>query len=402
MGAPNIVLTGFMGTGKSAVGRLLASRLGRSFVDTDAVIEGRHGPISDIFATHGEPAFRTMEREAAAELAGETDLVIATGGGMLVDAAVAEILGGRVFCLTAPPDEIVRRVRTGAPGRPLLQTPDPAVRIAELLDTRSAAYARFEQVDTQDLTPAEVADAIAVRLDPTRMRTIGLLGGMSWESSAEYYRVINEEIRHRLGGTHSARTAMYSVNFHEIEALQEAGDWPTAASVMIDAAQRIRAAGADMLLICTNTMHKLADEVSNAVDIPLIHIADATAQAVKSLGIGQVALLGTRYTMEADFYRGRLETLHGLEVLVPREPHRTMVHEVIYDELVRGIISDASRQRFVDVIDELVAEGAEGVIAGCTEIELLVGSETVSVPYFPTTRLHALAAVRAALGGGQV
>lgn len=229
------------------------------------------------------------------------------------------------------------------------------------------------------------------------MKTIGLLGGMSWESSAEYYRILNEEVRERLGGTHSARSVMFSVDFHEIEALQERGDWDAATAVMIDGARRIEAAGAELLVICTNTMHRMADDVQAAIDIPLIHIADATAVAIHRAGIGRVALLGTRYTMEQDFYRGRLEQRHGLEILVPDEPDRTTVHDVIYDELVRGVVDEGSRRRYLEIIDRLVAAGGEGVIAGCTEIELLVEPHHVAVPYFPTTRLHALAAVDAAL-----
>jgi aspartate racemase len=397
MTAPNIVLTGFMGTGKSTVGRLLAAQLGRDFVDTDAIIEERHGPIPEIFEARGEPTFRAMEHGVATELATRTGLVIATGGGMLIDPATAEILGGRVFCLSAPADELVRRVRPGAPGRPLLQTSDPAARIAELLRERAGAYSRFEPVDTSDLGPGEVADAIAARLEPSRMRTIGLLGGMSWESSAEYYRIINQETRRRLGGTHSAKSVMYSVDFHEIEALQEAGDWETATALMVEAARRLEAGGADLVVICTNTMHKMADEVAAAIDIPILHIADATAAAISAAGVTRVALLGTRYTMEADFYRDRLEEMHRLEVMIPEEPARTAIHEVIYDELVQGVISDVSRRRLLEAIGDLVARGAEGVIAGCTEIELLVTADHVSVPYFPTTRLHALAAVTASL-----
>lgn len=229
------------------------------------------------------------------------------------------------------------------------------------------------------------------------MKTIGLLGEMSWESSAEYYRILNEEVRKRLGGTHSARSVMFSVDFHEIEALQERGDWDAATAVMIDGARRIEAAGAELLVICTNTMHRMADDVQAAIDIPLIHIADATAVAIHRAGIGRVALLGTRYTMEQDFYRGRLEQRHGLEILVPDEPDRTTVHDVIYDELVRGVVDEGSRRRYLEIIDRLVAAGGEGVIAGCTEIELLVEPHHVAVPYFPTTRLHALAAVDAAL-----
>lgn len=225
------------------------------------------------------------------------------------------------------------------------------------------------------------------------MRTIGLLGGMSWESSIEYYRIINEEVRARLGGTHSARSVMYSVDFHQIEQMQAAGDWVTATKAMVEAGRLVQSGGAGCLLICANTMHLMAEEVQAAIDIPLLHIADATAGAVRASSIRSVALLGTRYTMEQDFYRGRLEDRHELEVLIPDAADRQIIHDVIYDELVQGTVKDRSRREFLRIIEALVNSGAQGVIAGCTEIELLVGPEHVSVPYFPTTRLHALAAV---------
>ncbi len=225
------------------------------------------------------------------------------------------------------------------------------------------------------------------------MRTIGLLGGMSWKSSIEYYRIINEEVRARLGGTHSARSVMYSVDFHQIEQMQAAGDWVTATKAMVEAGRLVQSGGAGCLLICANTMHLMAEEVQAAIDIPLLHIADATADAVRASSIRSVALLGTRYTMEQDFYRGRLEDRHELEVLIPDAADRQIIHDVIYDELVQGTVKDRSRREFLRIIEALVNSGAQGVIAGCTEIELLVGPEHVSVPYFPTTRLHALAAV---------
>lgn len=229
------------------------------------------------------------------------------------------------------------------------------------------------------------------------MRTIGLLGGMSWESSVEYYRIINEAVRTRLGGTHSAKSVMYSVDFNEIESFQADGDWEAATLLMIEAAQMIEAGGGQCLVICTNTMHLMADEVQGAIGIPLIHIADATAAAIKAEGVSSVALLGTRYTMEEAFYKGRLQSRHNLDVRVPNADSRTIIHDVIYDELVQGIISDDSRSRYLEIIDTLVIDGAQGVIAGCTEIELLVEPHHVAVPYFPTTRLHALAAVDWAL-----
>ena len=229
------------------------------------------------------------------------------------------------------------------------------------------------------------------------MRTIGLLGGMSWESSVEYYRIINEEVRNRLGGTHSAKSVMYSVDFHEIEALQHDNEWDALTESMIDAARKVQAAGGDCLVICTNTMHKMADAVQAAIDIPLIHIADATADAVKKADVEAVALLGTRFTMEGDFYRGRLADKHGLDVRVPAEEARQTVHRVIYDELVQGVINEDSRRQYLEMVEELVAAGCNGVIAGCTEIELLVQPGHVDVPYFPTTRIHATAAVEWAL-----
>jgi len=230
------------------------------------------------------------------------------------------------------------------------------------------------------------------------MKSIGLLGGMSWESSIEYYRIINEEVRRRLGGNHSAPSVMVSVDFHEIEAMQHRDDWDAATTAVIDAAQAVERGGADCLVICTNTMHRMADEVQDAIGIPLLHIADATATAVKSAGVGVVALLGTHFTMEQDFYRGRLGQKHGLDVRIPSPEGRTVIHDVIYDELVKGIVRNASRDRYLEIIEDLVESGAEGVIAGCTEIELLVQASDVPVPYFPTTRLHAEAAVDWALG----
>ncbi len=225
------------------------------------------------------------------------------------------------------------------------------------------------------------------------MRTIGLLGGMSWESSIEYYRIINVEVRARLGGTHAARSVMYSVDFHQIEQMQAAGDWAAATKAMVEAGRLVQSGGAGCLLICSNTMHLMAKEVQAAIDIPLLHIADATADAVRASSIRSVALLGTRYTMEQDFYRGRLEDRYELEVMVPDAADRQIIHDIIYDELVQGTAKDRSRREFLRIIEALVNSGAEGAIAGCTEIELLVGPEHVSVPYFPTTRLHALAAV---------
>lgn len=229
------------------------------------------------------------------------------------------------------------------------------------------------------------------------MRTIGLLGGMSAESSVEYERLMTEEVRRRLGPSHSASMVVRAYDFAEIEELQEAGDWAAAGRKLATDARALEAAGAELLVLCTNTMHRVADEIEAAIAIPFLHIADTTAAAVRAAGVHRVGLLGTRYTMEQAFYRGRLETRHGLTVLVPDEPDRTVVHDVIYDELVRGVIRDASRMAYIAIVDRLVERGAEGVIAGCTEIELLLRSEDVAVPYFQTTRLHALAAVERAL-----
>ncbi|MGW6834637.1 aspartate/glutamate racemase family protein [Streptomyces sp. NPDC054949] len=229
------------------------------------------------------------------------------------------------------------------------------------------------------------------------MKTIGLLGGMSWESTAEYYRLLNEFTRERLGGLHSARCVLYSVDFAEIERLQAQGRWDEAGEVLADAARSLEAAGADLVLLCTNTMHKVADQVQAAVSVPLLHLADATAEAVRARGLRRVGLLGTAFTMEQDFYRGRLAA-GGLEVSVPDADERALVHRVIYEELCIGVVREESRTAYREVIAGLVAAGAEGIVLGCTEIELLVGAEDSPVPVFPTARIHAAAAVDAALG----
>lgn len=230
------------------------------------------------------------------------------------------------------------------------------------------------------------------------MRIIGLLGGMSWESSSEYYRIVNEQVRERLGGLHSAHCVLYSVDFAEIEHLQVAGQWDEAGKRLLAAATALQAAGAEVLVLCTNTMHKVVDVLIDGLDIPVLHLADTTAAAVRAVGLDRVGLLGTAFTMEQDFYTGRLAE-HGLDVLVPEADERADVHRIIYEELVVGIVTEPSRQRYREVIDALVARGAQGVILGCTEIELLVGPADSPVPVFPTTRLHAEAAVDHALSG---
>ena len=229
------------------------------------------------------------------------------------------------------------------------------------------------------------------------MKTIGMIGGMSWESSIEYYRIVNEAAKEKLGGLHSAKSIMYSVDFAEIEILQSEGRWDEATQVMVEAAQRVEAGGADFLIICTNTMHKMADEVEKAIHIPLLHIADATARAIKAQGLGKVGLLGTKFTMEEDFYRGRLVGRHDLEVLIPEAEDREIVHRVIYDELVLGMIKPESRKQYKQIIEKLIAAGAEGIILGCTEIGLLVKDEDSRVPLFDTTIIHAITAVEYAL-----
>ena len=228
------------------------------------------------------------------------------------------------------------------------------------------------------------------------MKTIGMLGGMSWESTELYYRKINEATKQALGGLHSAPIAMVSVDFQEIEKLQHDDDWESCARILCEKSQGIEAAGADFLLICTNTMHLVATEIENAIGIPLLHIADATADRICKDGTKKIGLLGTRFTMEHEFYRGRLEQ-QGLEVIVPNEQDRMIVHRVIYDELCQGVLDDNSRREFVRIIEDLHRAGVEGVIEGCTEIAMLVGQEHVDVPLFDTTAIHAEEAVAEAL-----
>lgn len=229
------------------------------------------------------------------------------------------------------------------------------------------------------------------------MKTIGLIGGMSWESSLVYYRLINEAVKDRLGGLHSAKCIMFSVDFAEIEPLQHEGRWNEAAEKMIEAARHVEDGGADFLVLCTNTMHKTAGDIEKHVTIPLLHIADATAQKIKAEGLTKVGLLGTRFTMEDDFYKGRLIDKHGLEVVIPSEEDRLVVHQVIYDELCLGQIKQDSKERYCEIMGNLVQQGAQGIVLGCTEIGLLVGAEDSPVPVFDTTRIHAEAAVEYAL-----
>lgn len=229
------------------------------------------------------------------------------------------------------------------------------------------------------------------------MKTIGMLGGMSWESTSTYYRAINEGIKARLGGLHSAKIAMVSVDFEEIEVLQHAGDWDATGEILAEAAQKVQAAGADFLLICTNTMHKVAPQVEAAIHIPLLHLADATGRRLQQAGISKVGLLGTRFTMEQDFYKQRLVDNFGLEVLIPNGEEIEVVHKVIYEELCLGKIEDNSRDYYLDVIKHLQSRGAEAGILGCTEIALLINQEQASLPLFDTTTIHCQEAVDSAL-----
>jgi aspartate racemase len=230
------------------------------------------------------------------------------------------------------------------------------------------------------------------------MKMIGLLGGMSWESTLHYYRLVNQGVADRLGGLHSARVVMSSVDFAPIAALQAEGRWDQAGALLAGEAARLERAGADLVVLCTNTMHRVADAVAAGTALPLLHIVEPTAAAIAARGLGRVGLLGTRFTMEEPFYRDRLRDRHGLEVLVPGEADRALVHRIIYDELCLGRIHDGSREAFRRVAADLVAAGAEGVILGCTEIGMLLGNDDVSVPVFDTTALHAAAAVELALG----
>ncbi|WP_191923455.1 amino acid racemase [Pantoea agglomerans] len=229
------------------------------------------------------------------------------------------------------------------------------------------------------------------------MKVIGLLGGMSWESTALYYRILNQQVKQRLGGLHSAELVLYSVDFQRIEQLQAAGEWQQAGEILAEAARNLERAGAQFIVLCTNTMHKVAAQISAATGIPLLHIADATGRRIQQDGVRKVGLLATRFTMEQDFYRGRLQQQFGLEVITPDREDRIFVHEVIYHELCLGVINPASRRRYGEIMQQLVAQGAEAIILGCTEITLLVDATDASVPLFDTTLIHAEEAVTQAL-----
>lgn len=229
------------------------------------------------------------------------------------------------------------------------------------------------------------------------MKTIGMIGGMSWESSLEYYRIINETVKARLGGLHSAKSLMFSFDFDEIEALQMTGDWAKTTELMVQAARQLERGGADFVIICTNTMHKMAEDIQAAISIPLLHIADATGTAIQAQKLHKIGLLGTNFTMEEAFYKGRLEQNFGLEVIVPQRPERQIVHNIIYDELCLGITKADSRTQYRQIMADLAAAGAEGIILGCTEIGLLVNEEDSPVPLFDTTLIHAATAVTYAL-----
>jgi aspartate racemase len=229
------------------------------------------------------------------------------------------------------------------------------------------------------------------------VKTIGLIGGMSWESTSTYYSAINQGVKQALGGLHSAKIAMLSVDFAEIEILQRQGKWRETGELLATAAQQVESAGADFIVLCTNTMHKVVDQIEAAISIPVLHIADATASKLKAEGISKVGLLGTKFTMEQEFYKGRLQQVHDIDVIVPTEDDQLVVHNVIYQELVLGVVNSESRQRYIEIITKLSEQGVQGVILGCTEIALLVGQSDTSVLLFDTTGIHSQAAVEIAL-----
>jgi aspartate racemase len=230
---------------------------------------------------------------------------------------------------------------------------------------------------------------VSIQCEGVLLKVIGLIGGMSWESTVPYYRQINETIKERLGGLHSAKIVLYSVDFHEVERLQHCGDWIAAGVLLAKAAQALESAGADFLVLCTNTMHKVAPAIEAAVRVPLLHIADPTAEEIKKAGFSTVGLLGTRFTMEQGFYKDRLRERHGLKVLVPKQQDREIIHRVIYEELCLGKVVDQSRSEYRRVMADLTEQGAEAIILGCTEISLLVGQQDSAVPLFDTTGIHA-------------
>lgn len=229
------------------------------------------------------------------------------------------------------------------------------------------------------------------------MKTIGLLGGMSWESTVGYYREINEGVKQKLGGLHSAKIVLYSVDFDPIEKLQHSGDWDATGNILADAARCVEAGGADFLLICTNTMHKVAEQIESAISIPLLHIADATAEALLQAGVKTVGLLGTAFTMEQEFYKGRLSGQYGIDVVVPDAPDRKLVHDIIYQELCLGRVEQSSKREYIRIVDELTEMGAEGVILGCTEIGMLITQEDTKTALYDTTKIHAAKAVERAI-----
>ena len=229
------------------------------------------------------------------------------------------------------------------------------------------------------------------------MKTMGLIGGMSWESSLEYYRIVNETVKEKLGGLHSCKCLMYSVDFGVIEALQHQNKWDELTKLMIEAAQNLKHGGADFIVICTNTMHKMAPEIETATGLNILHIADVTGAAISKDQIQKVGLLGTRFTMEGDFYKKRLKDNYDIEVIIPEDTDRQIIHDIIYNELCLGVIKDDSRQKYIDIINKLCANGAEGIILGCTEIPLLIKQSDVLIPVYDTTKIHAESAVEFAL-----
>jgi aspartate racemase len=231
------------------------------------------------------------------------------------------------------------------------------------------------------------------------MKTIGLIGGMSWESSVDYYRIINEETRNILGGSHSSKCLMYSFDFHEIEELQNKNSWEELTEEMVLQADNLKKAGADFIVICTNTMHIMAPDIEKRTGLKVLHIADVTGEEIKRKSIGKVALLGTKFTMEGSFYKKVLKDKHNIDIVIPNDEDREVIHNIIYNELVRGIIKDDSRQKYIKIIDKLMDKGAEGVVLGCTEIPLLIKQKDVSIPIFNTTEIHSKAAVRYAIDG---